>query len=201
MSEAAETVVASASTPVVSETTAEPEVAPKPTSRLASAAAVKPQALRHHLAIASAFQIFDHEHNNTIDVRELGTVIRSLGCCPSDAELREIILECQEEEPTGFIAYERFEPVISRILEQSLYQSASLEELRQAFIVLGGNEDGTMDSATLTTILTEEGEGLDDDEIDEMLTAAVDPDTKQVYFEEHSMIMQLSKDAYGRLAA
>ena len=29
--------------------------------------------------IQEAFEVFDHEHNNTVDVREIGTIIRSLG--------------------------------------------------------------------------------------------------------------------------
>ncbi len=29
--------------------------------------------------IQDAFEVFDHEHNNTVDVREIGTIIRSLG--------------------------------------------------------------------------------------------------------------------------
>ena len=29
--------------------------------------------------IQEAFDVFDHEHNNTVDVREIGTIIRSLG--------------------------------------------------------------------------------------------------------------------------
>jgi Ca2+-binding EF-hand superfamily protein len=29
--------------------------------------------------IQEAFEVFDHEHNNAVDVREIGTIIRSLG--------------------------------------------------------------------------------------------------------------------------
>lgn len=29
--------------------------------------------------ISDAFEVFDHEHNNTVDLREIGTIIRSLG--------------------------------------------------------------------------------------------------------------------------
>ena len=29
--------------------------------------------------IQDAFRVFDHENNNTVDVREIGTIIRSLG--------------------------------------------------------------------------------------------------------------------------
>lgn len=43
---------------------------------------------------------------------ELGTVIRSLGCCPSEADLNDLLLECEEEDSSGYIKYERFEPMM-----------------------------------------------------------------------------------------
>jgi len=43
--------------------------------------------------IEDAFDIFDHENNKTVDVREVGTIIRSLGCYPSEAELHDMIQE------------------------------------------------------------------------------------------------------------
>ena len=33
-------------------------------------------------------QVFDHENNKTVDVREIGTIIRSLGHCPSESQLQ-----------------------------------------------------------------------------------------------------------------
>ena len=33
--------------------------------------------------------------------REVGTVIRSLGCYPSEADLQDMLQEVEEEEPTG----------------------------------------------------------------------------------------------------
>lgn len=41
--------------------------------------------------IEEAFDIFDHEHNKTVDVRELGTIIRSLGCYPAENDLQDMI--------------------------------------------------------------------------------------------------------------
>lgn len=41
--------------------------------------------------IEEAFDIFDHENNKTVDVREIGTIIRSLGCYPSESDLRDMI--------------------------------------------------------------------------------------------------------------
>ena len=43
--------------------------------------------------ITEAFDIFDHESNKTVDVREIGTIVRSLGCCPSEAELHDMLAE------------------------------------------------------------------------------------------------------------
>lgn len=51
--------------------------------------------------ITEAFDIFDHESNKTVDVREVGTIVRSLGCCPSEAEIHDMLAEIEEEEPTG----------------------------------------------------------------------------------------------------
>ncbi|XP_076770700.1 dynein regulatory complex protein 8 isoform X3 [Arvicanthis niloticus] len=46
-----------------------------------------------HKKIKEAFEVFDHESNNTVDVREIGTIIRSLGCCPTEGELHDFIAE------------------------------------------------------------------------------------------------------------
>jgi hypothetical protein len=43
--------------------------------------------------ITQAFDIFDHESNKTVDVREVGTIVRSLGCCPSEAELHDMLAD------------------------------------------------------------------------------------------------------------
>ena len=46
--------------------------------------------------ISDAFRVFDHENNNTVDVREIGTIIRSLGFCPSEAELQEVLRDMED---------------------------------------------------------------------------------------------------------
>ena len=45
----------------------------------------------YYTRIEEAFDIFDHEQNKTVDVREVGTVIRSLGCYPTQSELTDMI--------------------------------------------------------------------------------------------------------------
>ena len=38
--------------------------------------------------VVEAFEVFDHENNKTVDVREIGTIVRSLGHCPSESQLQ-----------------------------------------------------------------------------------------------------------------
>ena len=60
--------------------------------------------------IQDAFRVFDHENNNTVDVREIGTIIRSLGFCPSESELQEILRDMEDPQQMGYIQYDRFYP-------------------------------------------------------------------------------------------
>lgn len=43
--------------------------------------------------IEEAFDVFDHEGNKTVDVREIGTIMRSLDLCPTENELGDVITE------------------------------------------------------------------------------------------------------------
>ena len=48
--------------------------------------------------------------------REVGTIIRSLGCYPSEAELHDMLQEVEEEEPTGFVRFQKLQPMMARVL-------------------------------------------------------------------------------------
>ncbi|CAD7670509.1 unnamed protein product [Nyctereutes procyonoides] len=42
-------------------------------------------------SLKDTFKVFDPEANNTVDVRrEIGTIIRLLGCCPREGELHDL---------------------------------------------------------------------------------------------------------------
>ena len=56
----------------------------------------------------------DESHNVKVDVREIGTIVRSLGHCPSESQLQEVIGEMEDTEQMGYIHLDRFLPVISR---------------------------------------------------------------------------------------
>uniref|UniRef100_A0A4W5MKG7 EF-hand calcium binding domain 2 n=1 Tax=Hucho hucho TaxID=62062 RepID=A0A4W5MKG7_9TELE len=79
-----------------------------------------------HKKIRGAFDVFDHEFNKTVDVREIGTIIRSLGCFPNEGELHDVIAEIEEEEPTGYIRFEKFLPTMTKVLMERKFGSVPL---------------------------------------------------------------------------
>ena len=58
---------------------------------------------------------------STFFCREVGNIIRSLGCYPSEADVHDILQEVEEDEPTEFIRLEKFQPIMARILQEKRY--------------------------------------------------------------------------------
>jgi Ca2+-binding EF-hand superfamily protein len=56
--------------------------------------------------IREAFDLFDRDKADAIIKEEVGTVMRALGCYPTERALvLEILPEVQDDEPTGFVRY------------------------------------------------------------------------------------------------
>ncbi|XP_044123002.1 dynein regulatory complex protein 8 isoform X2 [Neovison vison] len=143
----------------------------------------------YHRKIKEAFEVFDHEANNTVDVREIGTIIRSLGCCPSEGELHDLIAEVEEEEPTGYIRYEKFLPVMTEVLLERRYRPIPEDTLLRAFEVLDSSKRGFLTREELIKYMTEEGEPFSQEEMEEMLSAAVDPESNSIHYKDYIAMM------------
>ncbi|XP_064014742.1 dynein regulatory complex protein 8 isoform X3 [Pogoniulus pusillus] len=85
--------------------------------------------------IIESFEVFDHEGNKTVHVREIGLIVRSLGCFPTEAELQELLAKVEEEPPTGYIHLEKFLPVMTEVLLNRSYQPIPEDVLLHAFEV------------------------------------------------------------------
>ncbi|KAJ3592965.1 hypothetical protein NHX12_005303 [Muraenolepis orangiensis] len=135
-----------------------------------------------HRRINDAFQVFDHDLNNTVDVREMGAIVRSLGCFPTEAELLDIIDEV--EEPTGFICFERFLPTMSKILMEHKFSPIPEDMLLMAFEVLDQQKKGYLESDELTNYMRHGDEPFSQQEIEEMMSSAVGPDSNAVHYKD-----------------
>lgn len=147
-----------------------------------------------HKRIKEAFEVFDHDVNNTVDVREVGTIIRSLGCSPTEGELHDFIAEIEEEEPTGYIRFEKFLPVMTKTLLERKYRPISEDTLLRAFEVLDTAKRGFLTKDELIKYMTEEGEPFSQEEMEEMLSAAIDPESNSLNYREYVAMMVIDEN-------
>ncbi|KAM4593589.1 dynein regulatory complex protein 8 [Odontesthes bonariensis] len=144
-----------------------------------------------HKKIRAVFEAFDYESNNTVDVREISTIIYSLGCFPAQADLHDFIAEV-EEDNTGYIHLERFLPVMTKVLLEQKFPPIPEDHLLQAFEALDKEKKGYLEPEELSKYMTQEGEPFTQEEMDEMLTALTDRDSNLIYYKD--LISQLTID-------
>lgn len=131
-----------------------------------------------------AFSLFDKDGDGTITVKELGTVMKSLGQNPTDKELREIIQEV-DVDGNGKIDFAEFLALMARKMKDS----GNEEELREAFRVFDKDGNGFISAAELRHLMTNLGEKLTDEEVDEMIKEADTDGDGQINYEEFVGIM------------
>ncbi|NWV33717.1 DRC8 protein, partial [Grantiella picta] len=106
--------------------------------------------------ITEAFEVFDRESNKTVDIREIGSIVRSLGCFPSQAEVQELLEQIEVEEPGGFVHLEKFLPVMTKVLLDKRFWPIPEDVLLHAFEALDENKCGYITKDDLVKHLTEE---------------------------------------------
>ena len=94
-----------------------------------------------------AFTLFDKDGNGTITTKELGTVMRSLGQDPTEAELQDMINEV-DCDGNGTIDFPEFLTMMARKMKDK----DSEEEIREAFRVFDKDGNGFISPVELLTV-------------------------------------------------
>ncbi|XP_066280419.1 calmodulin isoform X2 [Branchiostoma lanceolatum] len=131
-----------------------------------------------------AFSLFDKDGDGTITTKELGTVMRSLGQNPTEAELQDMINEV-DADGNGTIDFPEFLTMMARKMKDT----DSEEEIREAFRVFDKDGNGFISAAELRHVMTNLGEKLTDEEVDEMIREADIDGDGQVNYEEFVIMM------------
>jgi len=114
-----------------------------------------------------AFKLFDRDGDGRVTSVELGTVMRSLGQNPTEAELRDMVQEA-DEDGNGYIDFEEFLAMMARKIKEV----DSVDELREAFRIFDRDGDGFISAEELRHVMTTLGEQLTNEEVNEMIREA-----------------------------
>ncbi|KAJ9070105.1 hypothetical protein DSO57_1011720 [Entomophthora muscae] len=132
-----------------------------------------------------AFSLFDRDGDGSITVKELGTVMRSLGQNPTEAELQALITDI-DTDGNGMIDFAEFLTLMAR----NMKSADSEEEIKEAFKVFDKDGNGFISAAELRHVMTNLGEKLSEKEADEMIREAdIDGDGQINYDEFVKMLM------------
>nr|ACJ72161.1 UGT4 [Pueraria montana var. lobata] len=91
-----------------------------------------------------AFSLFDKDGDGCITTKELGTVMRSLGQNPTEAELQDMINEV-DADGNGTIDF----PEFLNLMARKMKDTDSEEELKEAFRVFDKDQNGFISAAKL----------------------------------------------------
>uniref|UniRef100_A0A0A9Z690 Calmodulin n=1 Tax=Lygus hesperus TaxID=30085 RepID=A0A0A9Z690_LYGHE len=135
-----------------------------------------------------AFMLFDKDEDGAITIAELGVVMRSLGQRPTETELRDMV-NGVDQDGNGSIEFNEFLQMMSKKMKGAEGE----DELREAFRVFDKNNDGLISNSELRHVMTNLGEKLSDEEVDDMIKEADIDGDGMVNYEEFVTILTSKK--------
>ncbi|KAJ3297435.1 hypothetical protein HK104_000514 [Borealophlyctis nickersoniae] len=115
-----------------------------------------------------AFNVFDRDKSGAIDVEELTQVMIGLGIPVSQPEVRSMIARVDLDN-TGCVEFDEFLKMMGMIRTQGRQMFGTEEELKEAFRLMDGDDDGYISSSDLMGVFDELGERSGEDEAEEMI--------------------------------
>ncbi|EDW72570.2 uncharacterized protein Dwil_GK20977 [Drosophila willistoni] len=130
--------------------------------------------------ISEAFCIFDMHGDKFMDTRNVGNVLRFLGCVPTEEEIEEIIQATESTEHVGETYLPKFMAHVSQLLMEKKMQPASPKKILDAFKVLDPENHKYLAKPYFEKLMREEGEPFSEEELQEMWPVAIDPITGNI---------------------
>lgn len=149
---------------------------------------------RCNKALDALLATFERDKSGFIDVREFGTIVRAMGVNPSENDLIEMIETIEEPESTGHLQVAKIRELVTRLVLTKSFKTKIFSRdpeslIARAFEALDKDRKGFVTSEYLKQMLTTMGERFNADEIVEMINAAADPETGNIYYEEFASLL------------
>lgn len=136
--------------------------------------------------LRQAFNLFDKDGDGHITAKELGVVMKSLGQSPTKEELRDMIQEV-DLDGNKVIDFDEFCLMMAKMSYGA--DEDDEESYREAFNVFDKDGNGQIDRAELRSVLTNLGENLTEEQINEMIEEVDINGDGLVNFEEFKAMM------------
>jgi calmodulin len=117
--------------------------------------------------IKEAFNVFDKDNDGFITIKELGTVMRSLGHNPTEMELQDMI-KLYDKDESGTIDFPEFLDLMTTKMKETELE----EQLIETFKVFDRDGNGLLSGQELKYVMAVVGEVLTDTEVDELIKQA-----------------------------
>ena len=131
------------------------------------------------------FKMFDINKKGSFGVTELSQVMKSYGMNYNEQEVLEMILVI-DTNGNGKVSFEEFLDVFLRTMKDT---NEAEEELREAFKVFDKEGNGFLLISDLRKALTELGDKLTEEEVDEMLRELELENDRYINYEEFITIL------------
>lgn len=136
--------------------------------------------------IREAFAVFDKDNDGFITLKELGTVMRSLGQNPTEMELLELIKQYDRDE-SGTIDLAEF----SELMMKKMKESEIEQEIFEIFEALDRDGNGVLSGQEIQSVMDLVGVHLTDDQVAELIKQADLDEDGCLNFSEFFRMMSL----------
>ncbi|XP_028395933.1 neo-calmodulin-like [Dendronephthya gigantea] len=140
-----------------------------------------------------AFLLFDTDCSGTISTDELEVVMNSLGQRPTEEELKQMIAEA-DADGNGEVDFDEF----LILMKKQMQHMDPEDELRELFQVFDMNSDGKISAMEVQTIMSKQGESINNEELKEIIREADLDGDGYIDFQEFKLfIKNLEKSPEG----
>ena len=130
------------------------------------------------------FDLFDADSSGSITTKELGTVMRNLGQNPSEEELKQMIREV-DLNGNGTIDFKEFMCLMVKKMKDNNVD----EELQEDFKVFDRNQNGYITAHELRHTMTNLGDNLSPEEVEEIIKEADLDNDQQIDYDEFMKVI------------